>query len=334
MQDALLIAGCAFVMSALGVWLSLIVLRARVMDMPEARSNHTRPTPRGAGTGLLPVLLLCLYVLSAMDSEGNNPITMALLLGALFLMVVSFADDVKGLPVRVRLAAQLGAAVFVLASYWHGPLAVFSDPFRIALAVCITGSLLWFINLYNFMDGIDGITGVQTASLGIGIFLVSGTSSLGWAGLILAFGALGFLLFNWHPARIFMGDSGSIPLGLLLGVFLWLLAFYQPAAALILPAYYLLDSTVTILRRAWRKERLFEAHSQHFYQQAVRGGWSHRRVSAAVGVLNACLIGLALLSTQTGFMGGIILIIVAYGLSAATLAGFARIKQEKAHATA
>lgn len=327
MSQLAFIAGAAFFMSALGVLGALILLRSsRVFDLPGARSNHSRPTPVGGGMGVVPVLLLCLYVLPSLTSSVEA-VTVEVLLAMALLLVVSFADDVKGLPVRLRLAAQAAAVLLALAGYWHGALAAYGDLSRLALAVVIAGSLVWFINLYNFMDGIDGITGVETMSLGLGLFLVAGPSALGFAGLVTACAAAGFLLFNWQPARIFMGDCGSIPLGLLLGVLLWQLAAWNVAAALILPAYYLLDSTVTLLRRVWNRERIFEAHSRHFYQQAVRAGWPHRRVAAAVGVLNACLIGLAMLCGRYGMAADAALVLAAYGLSALTLWGFSSVRR-------
>lgn len=331
MTDLAQVLALAFGMSALAVYLALVILRARrVVDVPGERRNHARPTPVGAGVGLIPVVLLCLYTLTPMV-RSEAVLTPELLLGAALLLAVSFADDVKGLPVRLRLAAQVAAVMLMLGGYWHGPLAVYEPAVRTGLALCIAGSLLWFTNLYNFMDGIDGITGVQTVSIGLGLYVCAGHGPEGLAGLVIAVAALGFLLFNWQPARIFMGDSGSIPLGFLLGVLLWHLAAVSFAAALILPAYYLTDATVTLLRRLAAGERIFEAHSRHYYQQAVRAGWPHRRVAATVGVLNAVLLALAWGATTTPLWLDGVLVLVAYGLTAGVLYAFSHI-QHPAHA--
>ena len=160
---------------------------------------------------------------------------------------------------------------------------------------------LWFVNLFNFMDGIDGISGVEAASIGVGLALalrLSGDGSpLALYALGLAATALGFLAWNWQPARIFLGDVGSVGLGYLLG---WLLlaaaaaGFWAPA--LILPLYYLADATLTLGRRAVRGEPVWQAHRQHFYQQAARRFASHAAVSLWLIALNLALIALAALA--------------------------------------
>jgi UDP-N-acetylmuramyl pentapeptide phosphotransferase/UDP-N-acetylglucosamine-1-phosphate transferase len=158
---------------------------------------------------------------------------------------------------------------------------------------------LWFVELYNFMDGIDGIAGVETAMLGGGIALVlgvAGVASDGTAGLALAIGAaaLGFLRWNWHPARIFLGDVGSIPLGYLLG---WLLMMMAArglwAPALILPLYYLADATITLARRVLRRAPFWHAHREHLYQRALGSDGNHAAVVRLIAAGDAVLVALA-----------------------------------------
>jgi UDP-N-acetylmuramyl pentapeptide phosphotransferase/UDP-N-acetylglucosamine-1-phosphate transferase len=158
---------------------------------------------------------------------------------------------------------------------------------------------LWFINLYNFMDGIDGITGIETLCIGVGLaalslFIPDYAVEFGYIGLMLAASVLGFLVWNWHPAKIFLGDSGSVSLGYLLG---WLLIELAMAgywqAALIIPGYYLFDSSFTLARRILRREKFWQAHSQHFYQKAVRRGISPRTVVSLLFITNVILIALA-----------------------------------------
>jgi UDP-N-acetylmuramyl pentapeptide phosphotransferase/UDP-N-acetylglucosamine-1-phosphate transferase len=181
---------------------------------------------------------------------------------------------------------------------------------------------LWFVNLYNFMDGIDGITGIETASLGVGIALVAALSGVPSAlaplGLACAAAGLGFLVWNWHPARIFLGDSGSVPLGLLLGGLLVQLAVAgQLAAALILPAYYLADATITLGKRAARGEKVWQAHRQHFYQRAVQGGKRHDQVVKAIAAGNLLLVGCAVLATMGQVVLGLaVAVVVVAGLLA------------------
>ena len=151
------------------------------------------------------------------------------------------------------------------------------------------------------MDGIDSITGVEAGCIGIGIALIAMQfPSFSIDPLLptaIAAAAIGFLWWNWHPAKIFLGDVGSVPLGYLLGWLLLNLAssgFWAPA--LILPLYYLADATITLVRPAARGERVWEAHREHFYQRAVQGGRSHAQVSTGVGLCNVALLGLAALS--------------------------------------
>ena len=157
---------------------------------------------------------------------------------------------------------------------------------------------LWFINLFNFMDGIDGIAGVEAIGIGIGLYAIGAVfmpiaANYG-QGLTIASAMAGFLVWNWQPARIFLGDVGSIPLGFLLG---WLLldlaanGLWQ--AALILPLYYLADASLTLLRRLLRGAVIWQAHREHCYQLAVQRGRKHSTVAGAVALVNAVLVGLA-----------------------------------------
>jgi UDP-N-acetylmuramyl pentapeptide phosphotransferase/UDP-N-acetylglucosamine-1-phosphate transferase len=157
---------------------------------------------------------------------------------------------------------------------------------------------VWFINLYNFMDGIDGIAGSEAAAIGLGLALVAGAGAarppeIALPGIAIAAAAIGFLVWNWAPARIILGDVGSVPLGYLLGFLLRELALRGWwKAALILPLYFLADATLTLLRRLARGERVWQAHREHFYQRAVQRGLGHAavvvRVIAADAVLIAC----------------------------------------------
>jgi UDP-N-acetylmuramyl pentapeptide phosphotransferase/UDP-N-acetylglucosamine-1-phosphate transferase len=153
---------------------------------------------------------------------------------------------------------------------------------------------VWFVNLFNFMDGIDGIAGSEATAIGLGIVVVAGgVSTLAVPAVVIAAAALGFLVWNWAPARIFLGDVGSVPLGYLLGFLLYGLTLRgEWQAALILPLYFLTDASLTLLRRLARGERVWQAHREHFYQRAVQRGLSHAavvlRVVAADIVLVAC----------------------------------------------
>ena len=168
---------------------------------------------------------------------------------------------------------------------------------RLLTGVC----WLWFINLYNFMDGIDGITGTETVCVALGYTLIAATTvSTGMAtslALILAGSALGFLVWNWHPARIILGDVGSIPLGFLLGWLLLDLALRgHLAAAAILPMYHVADATLTLVRRFLTVSEPWKPHRQHFYQRAVLGALRPPEVVLRIAALNVLLMALAVLS--------------------------------------
>ena len=234
----------------------------------------------------------------------GRPLEMgAVLLGTLALMGVSWMDDRRTLSPLLRLVVQALAVAFGLLALpadqlvWQGWLPWGLD--RAATAFL----WLWFVNLYNFMDGIDGLAGSETILIGGGVAMVSlvmGDFGLtGVAGAALAGAAAGFLTHNWRPARMFMGDVGSIPLGHILAFLLASLAARGDwAAALILPAYYLTDATITLLRRLLRGEKIWQAHREHFYQKAAKGVGRHDRVVLTI-------IGYSLVLVVTALAAGV-----------------------------
>lgn len=296
----------AGVIAIAGGRLVLALLRRHaILDRPNERSSHSVPTPRGGGLAVTPAVLAAWTLVAAVRGEGVW--LWALIAAALCLMVVCWLDDRRNLPVAPRLLSQV-AAVLILAILLPADWGVFQHwlPIWLDRTITVIG-WLWFVNLYNFMDGIDGITGVETATLGVGIAVVAtvaGTAAgLVPLGLAAAAAGAGFLVWNWHPARMFMGDVGSVPLGLLLGgALIWLAAEGQLAAALILPLYYLADATATFAMRAWRREKVWQPHRKHFYQRAVQGGRRHDQVTLAVLATNGVLVVCAAVAAA-GFPG-------------------------------
>src|SRR6266852_9200091 len=218
--------------------------------------------------------------------------------GPVLLAAISWIDDLRGLSPAMRLLTQLGTVgLGMIALMPAGP--VFQGWLPAGLDALAAGLLwLWFINLFNFMDGIDGLAGSEAAAIAIGLVLFAGVgagSDPGLAALAVTIvaAALGFLVWNWAPARIFLGDVGSVPLGYLLAFLLLdVAARGRWKIALILPLYFLADATVTLARRLARGEPVWRAHRQHFYQRAVQRGLGHsavvRRVIAADLLLIAC----------------------------------------------
>jgi len=279
---------------ATGVVLRLLRRRA-ILDHPNERSSHVRPTPRGGGIAVMAVVALAWLFGAALYPQ---PATLMALGCAIALAALSWSDDLRPLSPWLRLVGQIAAVAIAMpwlttqGPVFQGLLPGWLDATLAAIA------WVWFVNLFNFMDGIDGIAGVEAAAIGLGLVAVSLLAPAAggdpWPALSLAAAALGFLWWNWHPAKIFLGDVGSVPLGFLLG---WLLlataakGFWAPA--LILPLYYLTDATLTLLRRGLRGETVWRAHREHFYQYAVQHGRSHAQVSGAVAIANIALVGLA-----------------------------------------
>jgi UDP-N-acetylmuramyl pentapeptide phosphotransferase/UDP-N-acetylglucosamine-1-phosphate transferase len=274
--------------------------RRRLLGHPNDRSSHVLPVPRGAGWGVVPVVLLTWWLVG--DITDQMAELWPVLLAGAALAAISSADDVAPVDPRLRLLAHLLAVVAGLCTLPDGAL-LFQGLLPLPLDRAVAGlAWLWFVNLYNFMDGIDGITGAETLSLGVGLWLVATLAGgpladAGYAA-VLAGAALGLLVWNWHRAQVFPGDVGSIPLGFLAG---WLLLRAAAAGlwlpALLLPAYYLTDATVTLVRRLLRGEPVWQAHRQHFYQQAAARLQRHDRVALAILAANAALIALAVAAT-------------------------------------
>jgi len=292
---------------ASGILVGLVrreLLRRDIMDRPNERSSHDTPTPRGGGIGLMTALLPAWIAGAFLFAPG--PLTTAdwlLPLAAAALAGVSWIDDLRDLGALPRLAAQFAAAI---AGVLVLPGLVFQGLFPPWLdATLAVIGWVWFVNLFNFMDGIDGISGVESIAIAAGVVLTGVVLSIVPGGmtaqaLAVAAATAGFLAWNWHPAKIFLGDIGSVGLGYLLAwLLLALAAMGEWEAALILPLYYLADATITLLRRLARKEKVWQAHREHYYQQAVQNGRSHARVSAAVATTNLALVALALAAAAT-----------------------------------
>ena len=263
-------------------WLLLRALQAPAvaawfLDRPNQRSLHATPIPRIGGLGIVPALALGMLL------AGVDRVLITLTVG---LMLLSLLDDWKAVPSGVRLTAHLAAAIALL---WMGGVQDFGWMWALLLALGVA----WMTNLYNFMDGADGLAGGM-AVFGFGAYAgaawMVGQPALALACLSIAAAATAFLLFNFPPARIFMGDAGSIPLGFLaagLGVVGWRSGTWPLWFPLVVFAPFVIDATVTLARRVWHGERFWEAHRSHYYQRQVLMGWSHRRLALAEYALMA-----------------------------------------------
>ena len=259
------------------------------LDHPNPRSLHHSPLPRTGGIGLHAGIVLAAGI-------GASNLPLQAWAAFALLLLVSFLDDVRGLPVMARLSAHLLAAGTLSA-----PL-LFDQYGPVAVAIA-TLAVAWMMNLYNFMDGSDGLAGGMAlfgfSFYGIAAWLV-GAPGFALLNLSIAAAAAAFLVFNFHPARIFMGDVGSVPLGFLAGA-LGLLGWQQGNWPWWFPVLvfspFIVDASVTLVRRLVLGERVWEAHRVHYYQRLVRMGWGHRKTALAeyVLMLASGLLGLVAL---------------------------------------
>jgi len=274
-------------------------LRRELLDIPNARSSHSLPTPRGGGLSLVLVLVACGAAVAIASAEQRLVVVWLVAATAAYALL-GWLDDHHDLSATSRLLVQLLLATAALLSL---PLLQLLPVAGIPMGwLGIGGGILWVVwmaNLYNFMDGIDGIAGVQTLVLAMTLaiwFAQAGGDALALLCLALAGASLGFLAWNWSPARIFMGDVGSVALGACFAL-LGLLAAWSygihPVAILVLYAVFLADATLTLLRRLLQGEKWWQAHRTHYYQRAVQSGWSHARVSLAVFLLDLVLAAAA-----------------------------------------
>ena len=282
-----------------------ITLSRGPLDVPNARSSHSTATPRGGGVSMV-VSASAAWSVLAMLGMVKASLLVALVGGGTVVAAVGLLDDRQSVPAGIRLAVHLGAAVWAL--LWIGA----PSSLRIGEHLLQLGwfgglltvlGIVWTVNLFNFMDGIDGLAASEAAFIGCSGAVLSWLSTGSpdaAAGLTLAAVCIGFLRWNWPPAKIFMGDVGSGYLGYVVGVLIVADARINPTSPwiwLILGGVFFADSTVTLLRRAFRAERLHEAHRSHAYQWLARRWDSHGRVTVAVAMLNiACLLPCALLA--------------------------------------
>jgi Fuc2NAc and GlcNAc transferase len=279
-------------------------LATRLIDIPNARSSHIAPTPRGGGLSIVLVFLLGLPVLTGMGFLAADAMWAFWGAGA-WVALVGFLDDHGHIPARWRLLAHFAGAAWGL--FWlHGlPALTLSFPgsstqvHSIDLGwfgqVLVIVYLVWLLNLYNFMDGIDGLASIEaiTVCLGGALLYLSGSGVSGqWAApILLAMTVSGFLFWNFPPARIFMGDAGSGFLGIVLGLFSIQAAWIAPHffwSWMILLGVFIVDATWTLMRRFFRGEKIYEAHRSHAYQYVSRYYGSHKTVSLAIGAINVC----------------------------------------------
>lgn len=280
-----------------------LLVRFNIVDRPNERSSHVRPTARGGGIAIFLALTL-VWPLLGFEEWSHHAIW--LLAGA--LVVVSFVDDIKSLSPLLRFGCQtLVAASALLLFDWPGWVSVHMTSAGL-VALASVAAFFWVVgytNVFNFMDGINGLAGSQAVVAAGGGAILAGLASGDWShpaiqlSLVLSGAASGFLPHNAGRARLFLGDVGSVPLGFLIAILgLWLvrdLGWQLLPVLVLLNANFICDAGITLLRRLRKGERWWRPHREHFYQRLVRSGFSHQRVTAFETGLQGMIFGLLLL---------------------------------------
>jgi Fuc2NAc and GlcNAc transferase len=317
----------AYIASAVATtWLVGWAASLGVIDRPNARSSHTRATPRGGGLAIVAVTAWAAIIAGVLHADARASLA-AVLVPAMAIATVSWLDDLRPLQNRVRFGVHLAAAAAAVALL--GPVRDVNlgglGHLELGLAAWPL-SLLWIVgmtNAFNFMDGIDGIAGITAAAAGGALAAaaaVLGFEPLSLVSVAFAAAAAGFLACNWPPARIFMGDVGSAFCGCMIAVLP--LAGGAGAAASLVPVAaitmwpFIFDTFFTLCRRLVRRENVFQAHRSHLYQRLVIAGWSHRAVSSLYGGLSAMagaiavapLAGLCSAITATNLVSAMVLV--------------------------
>ena len=275
--------------------------RHSMLDVPNERSSHRVPTPRGGGLAIAVTVGIALLVamLAGLLSIRTG---LAFLCGGSIIAVVGWIDDRRGLPVRLRLAAHFCAAILAVALLHWEPAQARGSFARVIVDIGAIVWLVWMTNLYNFMDGIDGLAAVEAIVVGASaaiMLAVSGALGLSFIAIVVAGAAAGFGWYNRPPARIFMGDVGSGLLGFLFGCLAVASAASGRTPAYVWPlllAVFIADATVTLLRRVIGKRKWYTAHREHAYQRLVQHGWRHGQVDGAVTTIDIALALLAYFS--------------------------------------
>jgi UDP-N-acetylmuramyl pentapeptide phosphotransferase/UDP-N-acetylglucosamine-1-phosphate transferase len=319
----------SFAAAILAVLLSSAVTRAirplmlrHALAQPNARSSHRTPTPQGAGIAVIAATLIAAFAVMTFAGASVMKIPAIVFAATMFIAAVGLADDVHSIPVLPRLLLQAAAVAAIVFTAPESLRIVETLPLWLERGLVLLAGL-WFVNLVNFMDGLDLMTAAEAVPISAAIAL------LGWLGEVpasttivaaaLCGALLGFTPFNRPVAKIFLGDVGSLPIGLLLGWCLLQLAWHQQlAACVLLPLYYLTDATVTLFRRMIRREPFWAAHRSHYYQRATDNGFTVWQVIGEVFALNAVLATLAIASTRLQ-SPVVVILLVAAGMLAVVL---------------
>ena len=274
-------------------WIRYYALKNAILDHPNHRSLHTQATPRGGGSTIALLVFVMLFLLY-LTGLVSRDFFMAMEPAALVVTVTGWIDDRRGLPAHWRGLTYLLCSIW--ATLWITGVSPLTDYSRLVYMVIATGGIMWLINLYNFMDGTDGLAGSQAVITAVvGAWFLGNAGEQGMAILLMVVSAAtsGFLIWNWPPARIFMGDAGSCLVGLVFGAVA--LASDVSSAVpipvwLVLLSIFICDTTMTLVKRVVSGETWYLAHRQHAYQRLVQMGMSHKQLTCAVISVNLLIL--------------------------------------------
>jgi Fuc2NAc and GlcNAc transferase len=312
----LIVFFCSYIVTAV---MRRYAIANNIYDVPNSRSSHTLKTPRGGGVSIVIVFLGVLVFLWWSTGISDGSLILSILLGGSFVAMIGFWDDHQHIPARWRFFAHLFAAIVSLSFLPELPeLKVFSTAFDISAVTYpfYVLMLIWLLNLYNFMDGIDGIASIEAITVSVSaavILLLNESEAEAQILLILSACVAGFLVWNWPPAKIFMGDASSGFLGFTLGL-MAVITSNNDAISIwswfILLAVFVADATYTLIRRMVNGDKWYEAHRSHAYQILSRQHRSQKKVTVAVLIVNiAWLFPLAYLATKYEYWASLICII-------------------------
>ncbi len=316
-----LIVAVIFIAAFILTWLlRRYALASSLMDIPNERSSHSVPTPRGGGVAIVLSFLTVLLLLAVMRWLPWS-FVIGILGAGTVVAVLGFLDDHGHIAARWRLLGHFFSAAWAL--YWLGglpPILLFGYSFDFGVIGHVLAAvyIVWLLNLYNFMDGIDGLASIEAVCVCVGgalLYMLLGEPMLALVPVLLAAAVAGFLCWNFPPARIFMGDAGSGFLGIILAVLSLQAAWFKAElfwSWVILLGVFVVDATFTLLRRLLRGDKIYEAHCSHAYQYASRQFAEHRTVTLAVLVINLVwLLPMAML-VGLGYLDGLLGVLIAY----------------------
>jgi len=327
------LAGSLFISVVLTGWFQKYALHRSLIDVPNERSSHLTPTPRGGGLSIVLAILLCIGVLF-LTGQLQMDIAIALGIGGFFVSVIAWIDDHRHISALWRAMAYAIAAVFsvyCLGGFNHLQLGSYLLPLGMIGNVLAVVWIVWMTNLYNFMDGTDALAAIQAICVGLlaGIlFWLEGKYGVSMVCFVIAVSSCGFLFWNWPPAKLFMGDVGSCTLGFCFGV-LAVIGEIEDTVPLvvwfILLAIFICDATFTLLMRIGRNEKWYQAHKSHAYQRLVQLGMSHKQLAIVILIVNISILWpLAWLAYQEQALAFYIACLA--GLLMATLWGMIQIR--------